>query len=47
MLHPSRPNGIAFTAVAKGLGINQTAVNPLWETPSYTPANPIFKRYTL
>lgn len=27
-MHPSRQNGIFFTAVAKGLGIDQTAVNP-------------------
>ena len=35
MLHPSRPNGFVFSAVAKGLGINQTAVNPAWECKSY------------
>ena len=47
MLHPIQAEQGFSTAVEKGLGINQTAVNPLWETPSYTPANPIFKRYTL
>lgn len=35
MLHPSRLNGFVFTAVAKGLGINRTAVNPAWECKSY------------
>jgi hypothetical protein len=37
MMHPSRQNGISITAVAKGLGINQTAANPAWEPPSYSP----------
>jgi hypothetical protein len=28
MVHPSTHSGVIFTAVAKGLGINQTAVKP-------------------
>jgi len=47
MLHPSRQNCLAFTAVAKGLGINNPAVNPLWEPISYSPDRAEFKRNTV
>lgn len=43
MLHPSRPNGFVFSAVAKGLGINRTAVNPAWECKSYPKNIAFFK----
>ena len=43
MLHPSRPNGVVFSAVAKGLGINQTTVNPVWECKSYSKNITYFK----
>jgi hypothetical protein len=36
MMHPSRQNRVSNTAVTKGLGINQTAVNPVWESKSYS-----------
>ena len=44
MLHPSRQNSVPITAVPKGLGINQTAVNPVWEPPSYSPDTSNFNR---
>jgi hypothetical protein len=47
MLHPSRQNCFVSTAVAKGLGINNPAVNPMWEAISYSPDRAEFKRNTL
>ena len=36
MMHPSRQNRVSNSAVTKGLGIIQTAVNPTWESKSYS-----------
>jgi len=45
MLHPIQAEQGFSTAVEKGLGINQTAVNPVWEPLSYSPGIPNFNRY--
>jgi hypothetical protein len=45
-MHPSTHNGVLFTAVTKGPGINQTAVNPMWEPLSYSPDKAEFNRNT-
>lgn len=45
-MHPSRRNRFLLTTVAKGPGIDQTAVNPKWEPLSYSPDKAEFNRNT-
>jgi hypothetical protein len=40
-------SGVFITAVKKGLGINRTAVNPVWEPPSYSRDPSNFNRNSL
>ena len=47
MVHPSKQNCSLLTAVAEGLGMNQAAVNPVWEPSSYSPDTANINRKTI
>ena len=47
MVHPSKQNCSLLTAVAEGLGMNQAAVNPVWEPSSYSHDTANFNRKTI